>query len=86
MLLVYEVSYSNQEFRNFLTINRGGIIPPQIMGVNLPHPSHFRRPWIQAEWNFFATSYGKSPSEGLGGTIKILTGLTSFKDLKNIIF
>ena len=25
---------------------------------------------IQAQWHFFATSHGKSPCDGIGGTIK----------------
>lgn len=32
---------------------------------------------LKAEWNFFATSHGKSPCDGLGGTIKRLTAAES---------
>lgn len=35
----------------------------------LHHEEDFK---IQAEWHFFATSHGKGPSDGLGGTIKRL--------------
>ncbi|KAK0169394.1 hypothetical protein PV328_012113 [Microctonus aethiopoides] len=38
--------------------------------VNLLH--HEEDFQIKAEWNFFATSHGKGPSDGLGGTIKRL--------------
>ena len=34
---------------------------------------------VSAEWNFFATSHGKSPCDGLGGTIKHLTAQESLK-------
>ena len=34
---------------------------------------------ISAEWNFFATSHGKSPCDGIGGTIKWLTAQESLK-------
>ena len=34
---------------------------------------------LQAEWNFFATSLGKSPCDGLGGTIKRITARTSLQ-------
>ena len=34
---------------------------------------------LQAEWNFFATSHGKSPCDGLGGTIKRITARTSLQ-------
>ena len=33
----------------------------------------------QAEWNFFATSHGKSASDGIGGTVKRLTRKTSLQ-------
>ena len=31
------------------------------------HSSDFR---VKCEWNFFATSHGKSPFDGIGGTVK----------------
>ena len=31
---------------------------------------HFHDHKLTAEHNFFATSHGKSPSDGIGGTIK----------------
>ena len=34
---------------------------------------------IKGEWNFFATSHGKSPCDGIGGTIKRLTTIESLK-------
>ena len=34
---------------------------------------------LQAEWNFFATSHGKSPCDGLGGTIKRITARTNLQ-------
>ena len=34
---------------------------------------------VSGEWNFFATSHGKSPCDGLGGTVKHLTALESLK-------
>ena len=34
---------------------------------------------IDAEWNFFATSHGKSPCDGLGGTVKRMTAQESLK-------
>ena len=34
---------------------------------------------LRAEWNFFATSHGKSPYDGLGGTIKRITVRTSLQ-------
>jgi len=35
---------------------------------------------IEAEWNFFATSHGKSACDGLGGTIKRLASDYSLKN------
>ena len=41
---------------------------------------------IKGEWNFFATSHGKSPCDGIGGTIKRLTTAESLKrPIKNQI-
>ena len=32
---------------------------------------------VKAEWNFFVTSHGKSPCDGIGGTVKRLTAAES---------
>ena len=37
---------------------------------------------IEASWNFFATSHGKSPCDGIGGTVKRVTGRASLQRLK----
>ena len=37
----------------------------------------------EAEWNFFATSHGKSPCDGLGGTIKRLVARASLQAVTN---
>ena len=34
---------------------------------------------IEAVWNFFATSHGKSPCDGIGGTVKRVTARTSLQ-------
>ena len=34
---------------------------------------------IDAEWTFFATSHGKSPCDGIGGTVKRLTANASLQ-------
>lgn len=34
---------------------------------------------IEAEWNFFATSHGKSPCDGIGGTVKRLAARASLQ-------
>ena len=34
---------------------------------------------IDAEWNFFATSHGKGPCDGVGGTIKRLAARVSLQ-------
>ena len=34
---------------------------------------------IWKQWNFFATSHGKSPVDDIGGTIKRLTGRAGFQ-------
>jgi len=36
---------------------------------------------VEAEWNFFATSHGKSPCEGTGGTVKRLVTPASCRQL-----
>ena len=35
---------------------------------------------LKCEWNFFATSHGKSPCDGLGGTVKRLARLASLQN------
>lgn len=44
---------------------------------NLAH--HFEDFGIQAEWHFFATSHGKSPCDGVGGTLKRLATQASLQ-------
>ena len=34
---------------------------------------------MQDQWNFFATSHGKSPCDGIGGTVKQLTARASLQ-------
>ena len=34
---------------------------------------------VKAEWNFFATSHGKSPCDGIGGTVKRLAARASLQ-------
>ena len=34
---------------------------------------------IEAEWNFFATSHGKSPCDAIGGTVKRVTARASLQ-------
>lgn len=38
---------------------------------------HFEDFGIEAEWNFFATSHGKGPCDGIGGTLKRLASRAS---------
>ena len=41
---------------------------------------------VDCEWNFFATSYGKSPCDGIGGTLKRLaTGASLQRPLSDQI-
>jgi len=40
------------------------------------HASNFA---VNCEWNFFATSHGKSPCDGIGGTVKRLTARASLQ-------
>jgi hypothetical protein len=40
---------------------------------------------ISAEWHFFATSHGKGPCDGLGGTIKRLAAKSSLQNVNNPI-
>ena len=34
---------------------------------------------IEASWNFFATSHGKSPCDGIGGKVKRVNGRASLQ-------
>ena len=34
---------------------------------------------LEAEWNLFSTSHGKSPCDGIGGTVKRLTAHASLQ-------
>ena len=45
--------------------------------MNLCH--HYTDYGIRAEWNFFATSHGKSPCDGIGGTVKRLAARASLQ-------
>ena len=38
---------------------------------------HFKDFGIKATWSFFATGYGKSPCNGIGGTIRLTNRLTA---------
>ena len=40
------------------------------------HASDFS---VDCEWNFFATSHGKSPCDGIRGTVKIVTARASLQ-------
>ena len=40
---------------------------------------HFKDFGIKATWSFFATSHGKSPCDGIGGTIIKLTARKSLQ-------
>ena len=40
------------------------------------HNSDF---WVKCEWNFFATSHGKSLCDGIGGTVKWLVTRASLQ-------
>ena len=41
---------------------------------------------ITAVWNFFATSHGKSPCDGIRGTVKELLPELAYRDRKNITY
>ena len=58
------------QYKNFKNLN------------NLCH--HSSDHGIDAEWHFFATSHGKSPCDGIGGTVKRLVARTSLQN-KNIL-
>ena len=45
--------------------------------TNLCHHNHDHG--LDAEWNFFATSHGKSPCDGIGGTVKRLVARASLQ-------
>ena len=45
--------------------------------INLCH--HFHDFSIECTWNFFSTSHGKSPCDGIGGTLKRLTSQASLQ-------
>jgi len=45
--------------------------------VNLVH--HYEDFQLEAEWHFFATSHGKSPCDGIGGTVKRLAARASLQ-------
>lgn len=38
---------------------------------------------VSAEWHFFATSHGKSPCDGIGGTMKRLVERRSMQAIYN---
>ena len=44
---------------------------------------HKRDFGFDAEWNFFATAHGKSPCDGIGGTVKRSTAIESLKRINN---
>ena len=45
--------------------------------TNLLH--HYTDFSVTADWNFFATSHGKSPCDGIGGTVKWLVTRASLQ-------
>ena len=47
--------------------------------INLYHRFHDFS--IECTWDFFATSHGKSPCDGIGGTVKKLTSQASLQRL-----
>ena len=49
--------------------------------ANLLH--HFDDFQLEAEWHFFATSHGKGPCDGIGGTIKRLARRKSLQSVNN---
>ena len=40
---------------------------------------------LNAEWNFFVTSHGRSPCDGIEGTVKHLVGNASLRSLQEPI-
>ena len=44
---------------------------------------HKRDFGFDAEWNFFATAHGKSPCDGIGGSVKRSTAIESLKRINN---
>jgi len=64
---------------HYFTDGCGGQYKNRYNFINLsPHQSDFG---LQAKWNFFATSHGKSACDGLGGTVKRLVTKQAFRDL-----
>ena len=51
----------------------------KIVKIFLNQCMHFEDFSIKSTWSFFATSHGKSPCDGLGGTIKHLTARASLQ-------
>lgn len=49
--------------------------------INLTH--HFEDFQYHAEWHFFATSHGKGPCDGVGGTVKRLASRASLQLIGN---
>jgi len=47
--------------------------------AKLSYPIAFTDFRIDAEWDFFATSHGKGPCDGLGGTVKRLAARASLQ-------
>ena len=41
---------------------------------------------LSAEWNFFATAHGKSPCDGIGGSVKRVTAVESLKRINTTGF
>jgi hypothetical protein len=41
--------------------------------------NHFTDFGLHAEWHFFATGHGKSPCDGIGGTVKRIIAKLSFQ-------
>ena len=64
------------------------MVPPHNIGTtnifaNLCH--HVSDFQVAAEWNFFALSHGKSPCDGIAGTVKCLVVNASLQSLKELI-
>ena len=41
---------------------------------------------LDAVWNYFATSHGKSPCDGIRGTVERVTARACYRDQSNLIF
>ena len=61
--LIYFSNSASSQYKNFENLS------------NLCHQDYK----LSIEWNFFATSHGKSPSDGVGGTTKRLAAKLVFK-------